>query len=124
MEPEASSLITVVAAEEGVPVSPSWFDECLARMEEGCDVYRRDFFLDGLILTNVKPSQFIAAADYRKHLESLGAKWLEVRTDEDLADRLPPGPYLYMNSAPKPVYRLYDDKQGTFLTALKPKPTG
>ena len=87
-------------------------------------MYRRDFFLDGLILTNVKPNQFITAADCRKHLESLGAKWLEFRTDKDLANHLPPGPYLYMNSALKPVYRLYDDKQGAFLTALKPKPTG
>lgn len=112
----------MAAAEEGVPVSPSWLDECLARMEEACDVYRRDSLLDGLVLTNVKNDQLVAAADCRKHLEALGAEWLEVRPNKELAERLLPGPYLYVNSALKPVYRLYDDKQGAFLTALRPKP--
>jgi hypothetical protein len=113
-----------VVAAEGVPVSPSWLDECLARIEAGCDVFWRDFFLGGLILTNVKPKQPVAAADCRAYLEALGAKRLEVRTAKDVADLLPPGLYLYLDGALKPVYRLYDDKQGACLTALKPKTTG
>jgi hypothetical protein len=56
-------------------------------------------------------------------VRELGGKWLEIPTDMTLADRLPPGPYLYLNRALKPVHRLYDDTQQVFLTALKPKST-
>ena len=59
---------------------------------EGCDVYRRTVFLDGVILINVNTDKSVAAAECRMYLEALVAKWLEVRTEKGLADRLPPGP--------------------------------
>lgn len=90
-------------------------------MEESCDVYRRDHFLDGLILVDFKYAQSAIASDLRRYLEALGTKWLDFPSDKDLTDRLPPGPYLYLDKALKPVHRLYDDVQGAFLTALKPK---
>lgn len=113
------SFVTVVAANEDTPVSPSWLDSYLAKMEE-CDVYQRRHFLDGLVLTNSKPEQILAAG-FRDHLRAMGNKWLDLRYEKDLAERLAPGPYLYHNGTLKPLYRLYDDKQRAFLTGLKPK---
>ncbi|AEO67441.1 uncharacterized protein THITE_2049603 [Thermothielavioides terrestris NRRL 8126] len=93
-------------------------------MEEGCDVYRRDLFLDGLlVLTSSEHGGHDPATEFRRHLEVLGASWLHVRSDKGLLHRLPPGPYMYIDKALKPVYRLYDDVQGSFLTALKPRLT-
>ncbi|XDG08253.1 hypothetical protein ABKA04_007868 [Annulohypoxylon sp. FPYF3050] len=113
------SLVTVIAANADIPISPIWLDEYLTKMED-CDVYRRDHFLDGLILTNLKPGQRLTPG-FRGHLRVLGNKWLDVRHEEDLSQRLAPGPYLYYNGTLKPLYRLYDDRQRTFLTALRPK---
>lgn len=48
--------------------------------------------MDGVILINVNTDKSVAAAECRMYLEALGAKWLEVRTEKGLADRLPPGP--------------------------------
>jgi hypothetical protein len=57
----------------------------------------------------------------RDYLNTIGNKWVEFRTEKDLVQALPPGPYVYLNNALKPISRLFDDRQGTLLTALKPK---
>lgn len=48
-------------------------------------------------------------------------EWFDVPRTGDLTAPPPPGPYMYLDSALKPVHRLYDDVQGALLTALKPK---
>ncbi|OIW32128.1 amidase signature enzyme [Coniochaeta ligniaria NRRL 30616] len=88
-------------------------------MEE-CDVYQKRYFLEGMILTNVQRGQTLAA-DFYDYLRARGNKWLDVRDEKDLGEQLAPGPYLYYNKTLKPICRLYDDKQRTFLTALKPQ---
>ncbi len=93
-------------------------------MEGGCNVYRRDLFWDGVILTNVKPGQIVTAADCRRHLETLGTKRLEGRMDSCMADRLHPGPYLYLDGELKPVFPLFHGTQGAILASLVPKLSG
>lgn len=113
------SLVTVMTASHNTPVSSSWLEEYLNKMEE-CDVYRRRYFLEGVILTNFQRGRSLAA-DFHDYLRAVGNKWLDVRHEKDLAERLTPGPYLYYNKTLKPICRLYDDKQRAFLTALKPQ---
>ena len=108
------------AAEEEIPGTPSWLDECLAKMADDCNVYCQGFFWDGAILTNVRPGQFVAATECRRHLETLGTKWLEGRMDKCMADRLRPGPYLYLDGTLKPVFSLHDSTRGAFLASLVP----
>jgi hypothetical protein len=91
-------------------------------MEAGCDVYQRAHFLDGLVLVNSIDAPSALVLGLRRHLDALGTQWLGILRNQDIRDQLPPGPYLYLDGALKPVYRLYDDVQGAFLTALKPKP--
>jgi hypothetical protein len=101
-----------------VPLSKAWLEGYLDKLED-CDVYQRHSFLTGLVVTNTKAGQTITP-ECSAYLQSLGNQWLEVRAEEDLADLLAPGPYLYLDKALKPVYRLQDDEQRAFLTALKP----
>ncbi|KAK4237949.1 hypothetical protein C8A03DRAFT_44235 [Achaetomium macrosporum] len=119
--PVAHSLVTVVAAEEGVALTLEWLDERLHKMEKDCDVYRRDLFFDGMVIINPKLAPMTTAPSC---LLEVGAEWLEIRSGKDVEDRPPPGPYLYANRALKPVYRLYDDTRGAFLIALRPKASG
>jgi hypothetical protein len=109
----------VVTASHDTPVNSSWLEEYLNKMEE-CDVYRRRHFLEGVILTNFQRGRSVAA-DFHDYLKTVGNKWLDVRHEKDLAERLAPGPYLYYNKTLKPICRLYDDKQRAFLTTLKPQ---
>lgn len=119
------SLVTVIAAEHGVLISRAWLEGRLADMNDGCDVYQKDHFLDALVITGVSEGHHIPAISEAR--ETLLAalrpttQHLAMLKDETLADRIPPGPYLCLGRVLKPVFRLYDDTQGTFLTALKPR---
>ncbi|KAI1425329.1 amidase signature enzyme [Xylaria sp. FL1777] len=114
-----NSLVTVITANDNCPVSALWLDEYLAGLEK-CDVYKTRHFLDGLIITNLTAG-WVPATGFRDHLNTLGNRWLDLRYEKNLGDELIPGPYLYVGNALKPVFRLYDDKQRAFLTALQPK---
>jgi hypothetical protein len=48
-----NSLVTVIAAEHGVPISQEWLEGRLADMNDGCDVYQKDHFFDALVITGV-----------------------------------------------------------------------
>lgn len=109
----------MVAADQDTPITSSWLREYLAKIEE-CDVYWKRHFLEGMVLTNFQRGQTLAA-DFHDYLRGMGNKWLDLRHEKDLAERLVPGPYLYYNRTLKPICRLYDDKQRTFLTTPKPQ---
>ncbi|KAI1456282.1 amidase signature enzyme [Annulohypoxylon moriforme] len=90
---------------------------------EKCDVYQKDYFLEGLIVTNFKRGKALSAK--LRNIKGLNYQWLDIRYNDtkyekDQANRLAPGPYLYYDGTLKPLYRLYDDKQRTFMTALRP----
>ncbi|KAH6990979.1 amidase signature domain-containing protein [Ilyonectria sp. MPI-CAGE-AT-0026] len=124
--PDEPSLVTLVAAENGVELSKAWLETYLDKLDEG-DVYQKRPFLAGLILTNFKTGQI--PSDFREYLDSLGNRWLDFQFDDGPVQALDPGPYVFQNNALKSVCRLYDDEQRAFLTALKPKlgpsePTG
>ncbi|KAI0483539.1 amidase signature domain-containing protein, partial [Xylaria cf. heliscus] len=114
-----NSLVTVITANDNCPISALWLDNYLADLEK-CDVYKTRYFLDGLIITNLTAGQVLATG-FRDHLNTLGNRWLDLRYEKNLGDEIAPGPYLYADNALKPVFRLYDDKQRAFLTALQPK---
>lgn len=113
------SLVTVIAANPDVPVTPSWLEAYLEDLDD-CDVYCKEAFLDGVVITNICEDRNVSAESIA-FLENAGAKWVDVRHERQLAETLSPGPYLYLNKALRPVCRLYDDMQGAFLTGLKPK---
>ncbi|KAK3948898.1 hypothetical protein QBC32DRAFT_327396 [Pseudoneurospora amorphoporcata] len=113
------SLVTVIAANPDVPVTPSWLESYLQDLDT-CDVYCQEAFLDGVVITNISEHQNVSAESLT-FLDQAGAKWVDIRRERQLAEYLSPGPYLYLDKTLRPVYRLYDDTQGTFLTGLKPK---
>ncbi|KAI1360436.1 hypothetical protein F5Y08DRAFT_47524 [Xylaria arbuscula] len=115
-----NSPVTVIAVEGVCPINGVWLDRCLAELEK-CDVYRTRHFMNGLVVTNIKAGQSISTG-FHARLRDLGNRWLDLRYDKGLKEELLPGPYLYLDNALRPVYRLYEDRQRAFLTALKPKP--
>jgi hypothetical protein len=83
-------------------------------------VYQKRHFLEGLLFTNFQREQSLAA-DLHDYLKEIGNKCLDLRHEKALGKVLTPGPYLYYDKTPKPICRLYDEKQRTFLTSLKPQ---
>jgi len=113
-------LVTVVRADGRRPCTSDVLAKRLDEMQAHCDVYRRDTFLDGLIWVNVPTAQAFAARKCKEVIGSLGAGWLDYTHPSSSKDP-ESGPYLYLNKTLRPVCRVYDDTQGAFLTAIKPK---
>lgn len=114
------SLITVVAAKDDEPITPSWLRGYLRILDTLCDVYSREGFLDGIIITD-PAKDHVLSTESLDFLKRAGAKWVEFKQELHLVEHLSPGPYLYFDGVLRRVYRLYDDTHGTFLTGLKPK---
>ncbi|KAF4450024.1 Amidase signature domain protein [Fusarium austroafricanum] len=116
--PLAPSPVTVVANHKGITLTKDWFEAYLNRLDK-CDVFDRNSFLAGIIVTTPRHGQTIPS-DCREYLQQLGNLWADIRV-EDSGPTLSPGPYLYANQALRSVCRLYDDDHGAFLTTLKPR---
>lgn len=114
------SLIAMIAAEDDEPITPSWLQNYLSILDNSCDVYSREAFLDGIIITDPAKGRVLSAESVG-FLKGAGAKWVELTLSGPLADQLSPGPYLYHDGVLRRVYRLYDDTHGAFLTGLKTK---
>ncbi|KAH7303477.1 amidase signature domain-containing protein [Stachybotrys elegans] len=112
-----ASLVTVITSD-----LDTTFNQYLSRMEDS-SVYDASHFLDGFIISGLKPTQTVEQG-FRQHVSNLGSGWLVLSEDQELAKVLAPGPYLYTNNTLKPICRLYDDKRRAFLTALRPKLDG
>ncbi|KAI1052953.1 hypothetical protein LB506_010060 [Fusarium annulatum] len=113
-----SQLVTVFANHDGVVLSKAWLETYLNKLD-GCDVYDRNLFLSGVIITTPHRGQAVPQ-DSWKYLKELGMKWLDVVVEGDEV-HLPKGPYLYTDNKLHPVYRLYDDEKGAFFSGLKSK---
>ncbi|SCN93677.1 uncharacterized protein FFM5_05775 [Fusarium fujikuroi] len=116
--PLRSQLVTVFANHDGIALNKAWLETYLDKLD-GCDVYDRNLFLSGVIITT--PHRGLAVPqDSWEYLKELGMKWLDVIVEGDEA-HLPTGPYLYTDNKLHPVCRLYDDEKGAFFSGLKPK---
>jgi len=111
--------VTFVEAEDSDVLDREWLQNYLERLEN-CDVCQGHSFLEGLVIVGSTSSK-TPTQECLELLRHLGNRWVETRTRPS-ASRLPdPGPYLLVNKALKSVCRLFDDKQGAFLTTLRPK---
>ena len=79
------------------------------------DVIRREF-AKGIIFT--AESEDRLPEESRELLEAWGNVWMRVGLTDA---KLPLGPYFYKDNALWNVARLYDDTQGAFVVAVKPK---
>lgn len=113
-----SQLVTIVEADERTAFSQQWLEDYLDRLFSN-DFQPKQSFLTGLVITHVKATHTMPPS-FRSCLKSLGNRWLQLEDQSNLS-HLQPGPYLYIEKTLKPVYRLYDDTNRTFLTAVKPK---
>ncbi|QGI81315.1 hypothetical protein CEK25_008044 [Fusarium fujikuroi] len=112
-----SQLVTVFANHDGIALNKAWLETYLDKLD-GCDVYDRNLFLSGVIITT--PHRGLAVPqDSWEYLKELGMKWLDVVEGDEA--HLPTGPYLYTDNKLHPVCRLYDDEKGAFFSGLKPK---
>lgn len=116
-------LITVIAAEADEPITSSWLRDYITILESSCNTYDKGLFLDAIIITDPVKGRVLSAESLEYLKEIVGAKWVELAEalPEPLTDQLAPGPYLYHDGVLRPVYRLFDDTHGAFLTGLKPK---
>lgn len=110
--------MTIVEADGRTPLSQEWLADYLDRLFSK-DFQPKQSFLTGLIITQVKATTHTVQPSCRQYLESLETRWVKIEDQSNLS--LQPGPYLYIEKTLKPVYRLYDDTNRTFLTAVKPK---
>ena len=116
------SFITVIAAEDEEPITPNWLQNYLSVLDNSCDVYSSETFLEGVIITDPAKDRVLSAESV-DFLKQAGARWVE-RTQPlpwPFTEQLSPGPYLYDDGVLKRIYRLYDDTHGAFLTGLKPQ---
>ncbi|KAF5565565.1 amidase signature domain-containing protein [Fusarium napiforme] len=110
-------LVTVLASHDGVPISKAWLKTYLNKLDD-CDVYDRNVFLSGVIITTPHHDQAVPHNSL-EYLKGLGMKWLDIVV-ESRKTHLPTGPYFYTDNKLRPVCRLYDDEDGTFFSGLKP----
>ncbi|KAF5694969.1 amidase signature domain-containing protein [Fusarium denticulatum] len=116
--PLESQLVTVFSNHDGVPLSKEWPKTYLDKLDS-CDVYDRNLFLSGVIITTPHRGQAVPQ-DSWEYLRELGMKWLDTIVQGGNT-HLPTGPYLYTDDKLYPVCRLYDDEKGAFFSEVKPK---
>ncbi|KAG5803276.1 hypothetical protein H9Q74_012181 [Fusarium xylarioides] len=113
-----SQLTTVFANHDGVTLCKEWLETYLDKLDS-CDVYDRNLFLSGVIITTPRCGQAVPQ-DSWEYLKELGMKWLDIAVQGGKT-YLPTGPYLYTDNKLYPVCRLYDDEKIAFFSGLKPK---
>ena len=74
-------------------------------------------FAKGLLLRS-NGTEIEITSEAEALLDSWGNRWIHKLQAEAA---IPPGPYFYQDNALWKVLRLYDDYQGTFVLATKPK---
>lgn len=82
--------MAVLANNDGVPLSKEWIKTLLDKLD-GCDVYDRNLFLSGVIITTPRLGQ-IVLRDSWEYLKEPGMKWLDIVV-EGGETHLPTGPY-------------------------------
>ncbi|KAF5627024.1 amidase signature domain protein [Fusarium sp. NRRL 52700] len=83
--PLETLLVTVVANHDGVPLSKAWLKTFLNKLD-GCDVFDRNLFLSGVIITTLHRGQ-VVPHDSWEYLKELGMKWLDVMVE---GGKMPP----------------------------------
>ncbi|KAG5760016.1 hypothetical protein H9Q72_011875 [Fusarium xylarioides] len=116
--PLQSQLVTVIANNDDVTLRKERIKTLLDKLD-GCDVYDRNLFLSGVIITTPRCGQAVPQ-DSWEYLKELGMKWLDIVVQGG-ETHLPAGPYLYTDNMLYPVFRLYDDEKSAFFSGLRPK---
>ncbi|KAF5600679.1 amidase signature domain-containing protein [Fusarium pseudoanthophilum] len=109
-------LVTVLGNHDGAPISKAWLKTYLSKLDD-CDVYDRNVFLSGVIITTPHHDQAVPHNSL-EYLEELGMKWLDIVVESGKT-HLATGPYFYADNQLRTVCRLYDDEKGTFFSGLK-----
>ncbi|EXL56024.1 hypothetical protein FOCG_03737 [Fusarium oxysporum f. sp. radicis-lycopersici 26381] len=94
-------LVAVLANNDGVPLSKEWIKTLLDKLD-GCDVYDRNLFLSGVIITTPRLGQIVLRDSWeRRNASSYRSLF-------------------YTDNKLHPGSRLYDDEKEGFFLGLKP----
>ncbi|KAJ3541338.1 hypothetical protein NM208_g4657 [Fusarium decemcellulare] len=116
--PSRPSLVTVICLPHLASITKVWLQGYLEKLDD-CDVYDRKSFLKRVIFATAQDRQTIPP-ECLEYLATLGCGHVEVKVVSHDHSSLVSGPYYYDGKGYKGAYRLYDDKQGAFLSTIKP----
>lgn len=100
-------------------VDVDWFKSKISFYQNNDDVFQ-DAFLRTIVLHGFKDEDVKIWPDTWEYLKNIGATSVHCITKSPSSDHIMPGPYAIVQGSLQEIWRLYEDTNGCFFTAVQP----